>query len=107
VCVCVYVWAPPHDPISLTLPFVRLVGLLVGCGAGWDVPAKTALGDMSVETAMHIHRTQPPGDILLFMTGQEEIDRVCKQLRASAAEYEAGARRTGSCRLPPPPPSSP
>ena len=32
--------------------------------------AKTALVDMSVDTTMHIHKSQPPGDILLFLTGQ-------------------------------------
>ncbi|EMS12935.1 ATP-dependent RNA helicase [Entamoeba histolytica HM-3:IMSS] len=30
-----------------------------------------------IETIMKIHLTQPPGDILFFLTGQEEIDSTC------------------------------
>ena len=30
--------------------------------------------DASLVTIMQIHLTEPPGDILLFLTGQEEID---------------------------------
>ena len=29
---------------------------------------------------MQIHLNKPPGDILLFLTGQEEIDTACKVL---------------------------
>jgi ATP-dependent RNA helicase DHX8/PRP22 len=31
-------------------------------------------------TVMQIHLTEPPGDILLFLTGQEEIDTACEVL---------------------------
>ena len=33
------------------------------------------------EAVMRIHRDEPPGDILLFLTGAEEIDSVCDRLR--------------------------
>ena len=29
---------------------------------------------------MQIHVTQPLGDILVFLTGQEEIEKVCEEL---------------------------
>lgn len=31
-------------------------------------------------TIMQIHLTEPPGDILVFLTGQEEIDTACEVL---------------------------
>jgi ATP-dependent RNA helicase DHX8/PRP22 len=31
-------------------------------------------------TIMQIHLSEPPGDILLFLTGQEEIDTACEIL---------------------------
>ncbi|CAG9462550.1 unnamed protein product [Pedinophyceae sp. YPF-701] len=34
----------------------------------------------ALKTVMEIHLTQPPGDILLFLTGQEEIDTACETL---------------------------
>lgn len=36
--------------------------------------------DASLITVMQIHLTEPPGDILLFLTGQEEIDTSCELL---------------------------
>ena len=36
--------------------------------------------DASLITVMQIHLTEPPGDILLFLTGQEEIDTSCEIL---------------------------
>ncbi|KAJ2609896.1 DEAH-box ATP-dependent RNA helicase prp22 [Coemansia sp. RSA 1365] len=36
--------------------------------------------DSALMTVMQIHLTEPPGDILLFLTGQEEIDTACEIL---------------------------
>ncbi|GAM85116.1 hypothetical protein ANO11243_031200 [Dothideomycetidae sp. 11243] len=36
--------------------------------------------DAALTTAMQIHLTEPPGDILLFLTGKEEIDTSCEVL---------------------------
>ncbi|PFH52274.1 hypothetical protein AMATHDRAFT_74334 [Amanita thiersii Skay4041] len=36
--------------------------------------------DASLITVMQIHLAEPPGDILLFLTGQEEIDTACEIL---------------------------
>ena len=30
----------------------------------------------AVDTAMHIHLNEPSGDVLIFLTGQAEIDKV-------------------------------
>merc|ERR1719266_1721454 len=36
--------------------------------------------DASLMTIMQIHLNEPPGDVLLFLTGQEEIDTACEVL---------------------------
>lgn len=36
--------------------------------------------DAALMTVMQIHLSEPPGDILLFLTGQEEIDTSCELL---------------------------
>lgn len=36
--------------------------------------------DASMLTVMQIHLSEPPGDVLLFLTGQEEIDSCCEIL---------------------------
>jgi ATP-dependent RNA helicase DHX8/PRP22 len=36
--------------------------------------------DASVDAALEIHRTQPQGDVLVFLPGQDDIDKACKAL---------------------------
>ncbi|XP_046841771.1 ATP-dependent RNA helicase DHX8-like [Xenia sp. Carnegie-2017] len=42
--------------------------------------AETDYLDAALVTVMQIHLTEPPGDILVFLTGQEEIDTSCEIL---------------------------
>ncbi|KAG5458133.1 MAG: P-loop containing nucleoside triphosphate hydrolase protein [Olpidium bornovanus] len=34
----------------------------------------------AVETALHIHKSEEPGDVLVFLTGGAEIENACRQL---------------------------
>ena len=34
--------------------------------------------DAAVKQALQIHLSHPPGDILIFMTGQEDIETTCE-----------------------------
>ncbi|BDA44197.1 ATP-dependent RNA helicase DHX8 [Coccomyxa sp. Obi] len=45
----------------------------------------------AVDTALDIHLHQPPGDILVFLTGQAEIDKAVKQLGEAIAELPEGS----------------
>ena len=38
----------------------------------------------SVKTVMQIHVDEEPGDILLFLTGEEEIEQACAEIRFEA-----------------------
>merc|ERR1712142_636892 len=42
--------------------------------------AETDYLDAALITVMQIHLTEPPGDVLVFLTGQEEIDTACEIL---------------------------
>ncbi|CAI5509132.1 unnamed protein product [Closterium sp. Naga37s-1] len=55
--------------------------------------------DAAVKQALAIHVTMPPGDILIFMTGQEDIEATCFSLADRLEQMAAGAAR-------PPPPLS-
>lgn len=44
--------------------------------------------DASIETSIQIHLFEPPGDILLFLTGEDEIEEVCYRLRQKVLKYE-------------------
>jgi pre-mRNA-splicing factor ATP-dependent RNA helicase DHX38/PRP16 len=45
--------------------------------------------DAAVKQAITIHLSQPPGDVLIFMTGQEDIEATC-QLIAERLEELGG-----------------
>jgi len=49
----------------------------------------------SVDTVMHIARTQKAGDVLVFLTGREEIERVQTMLNDEQVESGGGALNGG------------
>ncbi|KAJ1955416.1 DEAH-box ATP-dependent RNA helicase prp43, partial [Linderina pennispora] len=38
--------------------------------------------EAAIKTALQVHATEPEGDILVFLTGEEEIEEACRMLRA-------------------------
>ncbi|KAF2804888.1 P-loop containing nucleoside triphosphate hydrolase protein [Mytilinidion resinicola] len=44
--------------------------------------------EAALRTVLQIHATEPEGDILLFMTGEEEIEDACKKIDLEAREME-------------------
>ena len=40
--------------------------------------------EASVRTVVQIHQYESPGDVLLFLTGEEEIEDACRRIRAEA-----------------------
>ena len=51
-------------------------------------PSTNAYVQDAVSLVLKLHRTQPAGSILLFLTGQEEIDRACRMLDEQDREQE-------------------
>jgi ATP-dependent RNA helicase DHX8/PRP22 len=47
---------------------------------------KTSYVARAMETVLHIHRNEPPGDILVFLTGSREIEEACEELKAIEKE---------------------
>ncbi|KAK7261573.1 hypothetical protein RIF29_27887 [Crotalaria pallida] len=47
----------------------------------------------AVKQAMTIHITSPPGDILIFMTGQDEIEAACFALKERMEQMKANAKK--------------
>lgn len=46
--------------------------------------------EAATRTTLQIHKLEEPGDILLFLTGEQEIEMACKELREAAEEFEPG-----------------
>jgi pre-mRNA-splicing factor ATP-dependent RNA helicase DHX15/PRP43 len=49
--------------------------------------------DAAIRTAVQIHLSEPEGDILVFLTGQEEIDEACRKIEGEiSAKRGAGSK---------------
>merc|ERR1719272_1857379 len=43
--------------------------------------------EAAIRTVVQIHNSEPEGDVLLFLTGEEEIETACRQLRKETSRY--------------------
>lgn len=43
--------------------------------------------EAAIRTVVQIHNSEPPGDVLMFLTGEEEIENACRALRKEATRY--------------------
>lgn len=72
------------------------------------VPSRSLLGflkvpnyiEATVKTVFDIHQAEKAGDILAFLTGQDEVDAVCEKLRERAEEIEGHGGLDGLLVLP-------
>ncbi|EMD33542.1 hypothetical protein CERSUDRAFT_76747 [Gelatoporia subvermispora B] len=39
---------------------------------------------MAIRMVMKIHTSEPPGDVLLFLTGEEEVEEACRRIKSKA-----------------------
>ncbi|KAH9981405.1 P-loop containing nucleoside triphosphate hydrolase protein [Lactifluus volemus] len=65
---------------SATLDAEKFSKYFFGLEVLYTKEPETDYLDASLITVMQIHLSEPPGDILLFLTGQEEIDTSCEIL---------------------------
>jgi pre-mRNA-splicing factor ATP-dependent RNA helicase DHX15/PRP43 len=45
--------------------------------------------EAAVRTALHIHQCEEPGDILIFLTGEQEIEQACDEIREKSSNMES------------------
>lgn len=48
--------------------------------------------EAAIKQAIAIHLSHPPGDILIFMTGQEDIEATCFELHARMQQLGEGVK---------------
>lgn len=65
-------------------PLIRIPGRTFPVEVFYTPEPERDYLEAAVRTAVQIHICEPEGDVLLFLTGQEEIENACKQIRAEA-----------------------
>jgi pre-mRNA-splicing factor ATP-dependent RNA helicase DHX15/PRP43 len=51
--------------------------------------------EAAIRTVVQIHVCEPPGDILVFLTGEEEIEDACKKIAKEIGQMGEQVRRRG------------
>jgi pre-mRNA-splicing factor ATP-dependent RNA helicase DHX15/PRP43 len=65
-------------------PLVHVPGRLFPVDVFYTPKAEEDYPEAAIRTIKHIHMCEPEGDILVFLTGEEEIEKVCQRVRADA-----------------------
>ena len=53
--------------------------------------------EAAIRTVVQIHMCEPPGDILVFLTGEEEIEDACKKIAKECAQGGDSVRPPSLC----------
>jgi len=73
-------------------PLMSVPGRLHSVEIFYTPEAERDYLEASIRTVLQIHLCEKPGDILLFLTGEEEIEEACKKLTKEAQQFEAELR---------------
>eukprot|EP00850_Spirogloea_muscicola_P022812 SM000313S11962 [mRNA] locus=s313:62207:71334:+ [translate_table: standard] len=76
-----------------SVPVFHIPGRTFPVNVMWSKSPCEDYVEAAVKQAMSIHISMPPGDILIFMTGQEEIEATCFTLKERLEEMAAGATK--------------
>ncbi|KAI3896670.1 hypothetical protein MKW92_019239 [Papaver armeniacum] len=71
-------------------PVLTVPGKLFPVEIVYSSERPTSYLDACLNKALDIHIHQPPGDVLIFMTGQDDIDKCVKKLEEGIQSLEAG-----------------
>lgn len=55
--------------------------------------------EAALRTVLQIHLTSPPGDVLVFLTGEEEIEDACRRLNAEVEDMLASRTQCGPLKV--------
>eukprot|EP01018_Ginkgo_biloba_P031799 Gb_15844 [translate_table: standard] len=72
-------------------PVVTVPGKLFPVNILYSIERPVSYLESSLQTALDIHTRQPPGDVLLFMTGQDDIDKTVSKLEERVQTLEEGS----------------
>lgn len=69
-------------------PLLKVPGRTFPVEVFYTAKAERNYVEAAVRTSLQIHTCEEVGDILVFLTGQQEIEQACEQMRAQAAELD-------------------
>lgn len=67
-------------------PLVAVTGRTFPVNIMYTAAPQADYVEAAVRTTLRIHTQEPPGDVLVFMTGEDEVEDVCRRLRGEIAQ---------------------
>ena len=77
-----YLSLTPNNPA----PLLKVPGHTFPVGIYYTQDPEPDYFEAAMRTVLLIHQAEDPGDILVFLTGEEEIEDACKKLKIDADE---------------------
>ncbi|XXG45040.1 hypothetical protein AAC387_Pa02g0231 [Persea americana] len=74
-----------------TCPVLTVPGKLFPVEVLYSSESSTSFLESSLKTALDIHIREPPGDVLIFMTGQDDIEKMVSKLEEKVLSLEEGS----------------
>lgn len=75
------------NPTGLA-PVVRVSGRTFPVETFFTQEPEQDYVEAAIRTVLYIHQAEDEGDVLLFLTGEEEIEDACRKIRAESEELE-------------------
>ncbi|GLJ23329.1 hypothetical protein SUGI_0441370 [Cryptomeria japonica] len=72
-------------------PVLNIPGKLFPVEILYSMERPASYRESALQTAIDLHTQQPPGDILLFMTGQDDIDKTVSKLEERIRSLDEGS----------------
>ena len=69
-------------------PLLRVPGRTFPVEVYYTPEPERDYNEAAIRTVLQIHKFEGPGDILVFLTGQQEIDDCCNRLREESASFD-------------------
>ncbi|PVF95206.1 P-loop containing nucleoside triphosphate hydrolase protein [Serendipita vermifera] len=87
-----------HQKPGRIVPLLRIPGRESRVELFYTREPEADFVEASIHTVLHIHRSEEPGDILLFLTDEEEIKEACRRIEIEANELRKQDKRIGGLK---------
>ena len=81
----------------LDAPLIKVPGRLFPVEIFYTQEPERDYLEAAVRTVVQIHEVEPPGDVLVFLTGEEEIEDACRKIRDAVDQL--GPARAGPIKV--------
>ncbi|KAG9123709.1 Pre-mRNA-splicing factor ATP-dependent RNA helicase dhx15 [Ceratobasidium sp. 392] len=81
---------------DVTVPLLKYSAIIHPVDVYFTPAPEPDYVEAAIRAVLTIHRSEPEGDILVFLTGEEEIEDACRKIRIEAEHLNTSKKRAPS-----------